>query len=136
MLCCAVLCCTREGACGLSEKTKIVLLPNQLFNRPRCFQLTSLDWKAQKIKQRARYDLTLQVADQTLAELEKWTNVVRRVRAHVFSAQKQDWIEVMTGPDEQLGIELRVHENFAIINRFFPHAPMQVSRCARIWATF
>jgi len=116
---------TMKGACCISEKSQIVLLATQLHKRSRCFKFTNLDWKAHKIKKRARYDLTLQVTQQSLMELERWTNVFRTVRGHVYP-DCLDWIEVMTNPEEQLGIELRVHEDLAIINRFFAHAPMQM----------
>jgi hypothetical protein len=114
-----------KGACKISDQSQIVLLPTQLYKRSRCFRVTNLEWKAHKIKERARYDLTLQVTQPNLAELERWTNVFRSVRSHVYP-DCLDWIEVMTNPEEQLGIELRVHEDLAIINRFFPHAPMQM----------
>lgn len=114
-----------KGACGISERTQITVLPDGMHNRSRCFEISNLDWKAHKLKKRSRYDLTLQVVTPTLAELEKWTNVFRAVRSHVYS-DVPDWIEVLTSPEQQLGIELRVHEDLALINRIFPHAPMQM----------
>ena len=114
-----------KGACGISDKTQIIVLPDRMHGRARCFKITNLDWKAHKLKNRGRYDLTLQVVTSTMAELERWTNVFRAVRAHVHHAAP-DWIEVLTSPEQQLGIELRVHEDLALINRIFPHAPAQM----------
>ena len=114
-----------KGACVITKETQIIVLPTSHHGRNLCFQLTSLDWKAHKLKKRARYDLTLQVVSGTLTDLEKWTNVIRSVRSHVFP-EIMDWIEIVTAADQQLGIELRVHEDLALINRIFPHAPMQM----------
>ena len=114
-----------KGACGISDKTQIIVLPDRMHGRARCFKITNLDWKAHKLKSRGRYDLTLQVVTSTMAELERWTNVFRAVRAHVHH-DAPDWIEVLTSPEQQLGIELRVHEDLALINRIFPHAPAQM----------
>eukprot|EP00939_MAST-03C_sp_MAST-3C-sp1_P001164 g1164.t1 len=114
-----------KGACVLSEKTQIIVLPDSHHGRNRCFQITNLDWKAHKLKKRSRYDLTLQVVTPSYVELEKWSNVFRSVRSHVYP-DATDWIEVITSADQQLGIELRVHEDLALINRIFPHAPAQM----------
>lgn len=118
-----------KGACALSRESKVTTLPTSMFGRSDCFEFTNLDWRAAKIKTRSRYNLTMQVLGDTQhqaqRELEKWTNVMRTVRRHVFPSVP-DEIEVLTSADEQLGIELHVHENYAIINRFFPHAPKQM----------
>lgn len=115
-----------KGACGMSENTQIIVLPDSYYGRSHCFQVTNLDWKAHKLKKRSRYDLTLQIASpSSLIQLEKWTNVLRSIRSHVF-VTVPDWIEVVTSADQQLGIELRVHEDLALINRIFPHAPSQM----------